>query len=78
MRKKESRKKPTAPGDPNRYPKGWNRKRVLAVAKYYENQSDEEAMAELEAAFDNEESAMMQVPLKLVPEVRKLLAKRAG
>jgi hypothetical protein len=78
--KKKSAKRPrtTSAVDPNRYPKGWNRKRVQALADYYDNQSDEEAIAELEAAFDDKESAMIQVPLKLVPRVRKLLAKRAG
>ena len=64
--------------DPNRYPKGWNRKRVQAVAAHYENQTEDEAVAEDEAAFRDGSFAMMQVPLELVPRVQKLLAKRAG
>ena len=64
--------------DPNRYPKGWDRKRVQALAEHYENQSDEEAIAEIDAAFDNDQTAMIQVPIELVPKVQKLLAKRAG
>lgn len=67
-----------SPADPNRYPAGWDRKRVQALADYYENQSDENAIAELDAAFDDQRSAMIQVPLELVPKVQKLLAKRAG
>jgi hypothetical protein len=35
-------------------------------------------LAELEAAFAERGTAMIQVPLELVPEVQKLLAKRAG
>ena len=60
------------------FPKGWTQKRADEIAKHYDSQSDEEAIAEFEAAFEDEETAMIQVPLKLVPAVRKLLAKRAG
>jgi hypothetical protein len=79
MKKKIStRQRPASPADPNRYPKGWDRKRVQALAAYYDNQSDQDAIAEFNAAFDDERSAMIQVPLELVPKVQKLLAKRAG
>jgi hypothetical protein len=27
--------------DPNKYPKGWNRKRVEAVIKYYDREAEE-------------------------------------
>ncbi len=80
MKKKRVPKggKPTARRDRNTYPKGWNRKRVQALVEYYDNQTDEEAIAEAEAAYKDGRSAMIQVPLELVPKVRKLLAKRAG
>jgi hypothetical protein len=55
-----------------RYPRGWNETRVLRVLEYYESQSDEEAAAEIEAVF---ESTTMEVPVALVPEVRRLIAK---
>ena len=64
--------------EPDRYPKGLNRKKVQQLIDYYENQSDAEAIAEAEAAYRDPKSAMMQIPLELVPKVRKLLAKRAG
>ena len=60
------------------YPKGWNQQRADEIAQYYDNQSDEEAIAEAEAAYRAKAFAMIQVPIKLVPEVQKLLAKRAG
>ena len=60
------------------FPKGWDQKRADEVARYYDNQSDEEAIAEAEAAYKSEEFAMMAIPRKLVPAVNKLLAKRAG
>ena len=66
------------PKDPNRYPKGWDREKVQRVLEHYENQSDDEAVAEDEAAWRNGAFAMIQVPIELVPKVRKLLARRAG
>jgi hypothetical protein len=59
-------------------PKGWDHKRPDEVAKYCENQSDKEAIAEMEAALRGGPFTMMQIPTKLVPQVRKLLARRAG
>jgi hypothetical protein len=71
-RKAEKRK------DPNRYPKGLNRKKVQAIIAHYENQTDDEAIAEDEAAYNDPSFRMMQVPNELVPKVRRLIAKRAG
>jgi hypothetical protein len=56
-----------------KYPRGWNEARVRRALEYYESQSDEEAAAEIETAF---ESTTMEVPVALVPEVRRLIAKR--
>src|SRR4051812_17513206 len=64
--------------DPNRYPKGWNRKKVKALIAHYENQSDEEAIAEDEAAYRSTHETMMAVPTDLVPTVRKLIERRIG
>ena len=35
----------------NKYPEGWDAERVQRVLEYYEEQSDEEAVAEDEAGF---------------------------
>jgi len=64
--------------DHNQYPKGWNRKRVEAIIDSYENQTEDEAVAEDEAAFHSTAVTMMAVPVELVPKVQKLIAKRAG
>jgi hypothetical protein len=61
--------------DPNRYPKGWNRARVQAVLDHYGNQTEDEAVAEDEAALRSKQSSMIEVPLKPVPIVTKLIAK---
>ena len=69
-------RKPARRRDPNRYPKGWNRKKVQRVIAYYENQTDDEAIAEVEAAYKDASTTMMQIPNKLVPAVEKLITKR--
>lgn len=35
-----------------RYPQGWDEDRVLRILRHYEEQSDEEAVAEDEAAYE--------------------------
>jgi hypothetical protein len=37
--------------DPNVYPRGWDRAKIQALIDHYENQTDDEAIAEMEAAF---------------------------
>jgi hypothetical protein len=60
----------------NRFPAGWNEARVQRVLDHYEEQSDVEAVAEDEAAYRSTTTTVMNVPVKLVPAVRALLAKR--
>ncbi len=60
----------------NNFPPGWDQKRVQKVLEHYENQSDEEAVAEDEAAFEQTTHTTMEVPVDLVPKVRELIAKR--
>ena len=62
-----------------RYPAGWDEQRVRRVLEYYEAQSEEEAVAEDEAAYEAITHTAMEVPVSLVPAVRELIAKqRAG
>ncbi len=58
------------------YPPGWDEERVRRVLEHYESQSDEEAVAEDEAAFEATPHTTMEVPVDLVPVVRELIAKR--
>ena len=37
--------------DPNKYPKGWNRKKVLDVIAHYENQTEAQAIEEAETVL---------------------------
>lgn len=62
----------------NRFPPGWDEDRVREVLERYENQSEEEAVAEDEAAFENPSQTVMEIPNSLVSKVRELIARQAG
>ena len=59
----------------SKFPPGWDEERVRKEISHYEEQSEEEAVAEDEAAFDDKNVAVMEVPKKLVPAVREMIAK---
>jgi len=59
----------------NQFPKGWNEARVREVLDHYESQTEEEAVAEDEAAFRKRTYTVMVVPKGLVPAITKLLAR---
>jgi hypothetical protein len=59
----------------DKFPPGWDEKRVRRVLAHYEGQSEEEALADDEAAIENTKQTTMEVPIELVPMVRELLAK---
>ncbi len=59
-----------------KYPPGWDEERVKRVLAHYEQQTDEQAVAEDEAAYESTTHTAMEVPVDLVPAVRELLAKR--
>jgi hypothetical protein len=59
----------------SRFPEGWNESRVKRVLEHYESQSEDEAVAEDEAAFEQRDQTVMEVPSDLVPIVRELIAK---
>jgi hypothetical protein len=61
-----------------RLPKGWDEKKLKQLISHYENQSEDEAVAEDEAAYRNTRLTMMAVPVELVPQVQKLIAKHAS
>ncbi len=60
---------------PNKFPSGWDEKRVQGVIAHYNEQTEEEAVAEDEAAFEDQDQTIMEIPHELVPMVRELIAK---
>ena len=59
-----------------KFPEGWDESRVKRVLEHYESQSEEQAVAEDEAASEQRDQTLMEVPNELVPTVRELIAKR--
>lgn len=60
----------------SRFPKGWDEARVKRVLDHYEKQTEEEAVAEDEAALEVTSLTFIGVPNELVPAVRELLARK--
>lgn len=60
----------------NNFPAGWDAERVRRVLEHYERQTDDEAVAEDEAAFEATTHTAMEVPVDLVPVIREMIAKR--
>ena len=59
------------------FPSGWDEDRVKRVLSHYESQSEEEAVAEDEAAWEDSSQTFIEIPNDLIPAVRGMLAKRA-
>lgn len=59
-----------------KFPPGWDEKRVREVLAHYEDQTEDEQFAEIEAAREAEGITLMAVPTELAPEVRALLARK--
>jgi len=56
------------------YPAGWNEVRVRKLLLHYETQTEDEAMAEDEAAFRRRDQTVMVVPKTLVPKITRMIA----
>jgi hypothetical protein len=59
----------------NKFPPGWDQGRVQRVLAHYETQSEDEAVAEDEAARAAPGQTLVEVPNELLPAVRELIAK---
>ena len=57
------------------FPPGWDAERVRRVLEHYESQTEDEAVAEHEAAYEDPTHTMMAIPKELVPAVREFLSK---
>ena len=61
----------------SKFPKEWDSERVKKVLQHYETQSEDEAVAEGEAAYEDPNQTFIKVPNELVPAVRELITKRS-
>ncbi|MCF8078926.1 MAG: hypothetical protein K9K88_06560 [Desulfobacterales bacterium] len=62
----------------SKYPKGWDEERVKRVLDHYEEQTEDEAVAEDEAAWEDTSHTFIEVPNELLPKVRELIAKKVA
>ena len=60
------------------YPPGWDENRVQKVLSHYESLTEEEQVADDEAAFEDSSQTVMTIPKELVPTVRALIADHAN
>ena len=60
----------------NKFPEGWDEKKVTRVIAHYDHQSEAEAVAEDEATLGKQTETIMEVRKELVPVVRELIAKQ--
>jgi hypothetical protein len=59
-----------------KFPPGWDEKRVQELIAHYESQTEDEEFADIEASREAEDTTLMAIPTELVPEVRSLLARK--
>jgi hypothetical protein len=59
-----------------RLPKGWTEERIRKLAEHHDNLTDDEEVAEIDAALNADNQTVMVVPTELVPEVIKLINKK--
>ena len=58
-----------------KFPPGWNERKVRAVIKHYDQLSDEQLAREIESAPEVTDKTLMSIPAELVPAVQKLIAR---
>jgi hypothetical protein len=59
----------------NKFPPGWDEKRVRRAIEHYESQTEAEALAEDGASTEDRSGVLMRIPRNLVAAVRELIAK---
>lgn len=59
-------------------PIGWDERRIQDVIDYYDQQTEDEAIAEAEEALQNESSTLMAIPTELVQVVLDLINKHTA
>lgn len=59
----------------SQFPPEWDEERVRSVLAHYEKQTEEEAVAEDEAALEARMQTVMEIPNELVPVVYERIAR---
>lgn len=56
-------------------PPGWTEESIRRLAAFHDNQTEDEQLAEYEAACARADQTVMSIPNELVPAVQRLLAR---
>jgi hypothetical protein len=59
-----------------RLPKGWTEEKIRKLAEYHDNMTDDEQVAEIEGALNDDNQTLIMVPTELVPEIVKLINRK--
>ena len=59
--------------DPNKYPPGWDAKKVQKILDFYDNMTEDEEVKEDERIFSSKSQAYIGVPKALLPKVRQFI-----
>jgi len=59
----------------NKLPAGWDEAQIRELAAHYDNQTEDEQVAEIEAALVADGITMMAVPSELEDDVRALISR---
>jgi len=59
-----------------KYPRGWNEKKVRDLIAYYDNQTEDEGAAEINSAPLAPGETWMSVPTDLIPAITQLIEER--
>jgi len=59
-----------------KFPPGWDEKRIRELIAHYENRTEDEEFASIEAAREAEDVTLMAIPTELVPKVLALLGRK--
>jgi len=57
----------------SKFPPGWDEERIQSVLAHYEQQTEEEAVAEDEYALEQEGQTFILVPNELLPKIQELI-----
>jgi O-phosphoseryl-tRNA(Cys) synthetase len=70
---KNSTRRKTEKKIKQKFPRGWNERKVRAVIQHYDRLTDDELAHEIETAREVRDETLISIPTQLLPAVQKLI-----
>ena len=70
---KNSKRRQTGRKIKQKFPPGWNDRKVRAVIQHYDRLTDDERAHEIEGAEEVTEETLISVPTELLPTIQQLI-----